>query len=120
MNRGIGKGKVVRNEMGVSYKGTMPFEHDETVLIIRESDLKAILESETELLKQTGKDIPKMFYDRTGGRQPLLVGEIVYSDGEIDWRLFLDRHFYASNPKNELWVRYANVDQFDEDEGNNE
>jgi hypothetical protein len=124
----VGEGEL---KEGV-YKGTLPngCEDGERLVVLKREDLEEIVRHPMEklltehasialeaLLKsllskkiKMGKD----FYNKHGKFS--FPDEIVFEDKTGKYRLFLDRHFYAENRKDMIFVRYVSVDQANEEE----
>jgi hypothetical protein len=111
----------IHNEKGeISYKGTLPKCKDlEPVCVVRQSDLELIMKAEEMILLRFPFEMEKELYGnrvietKRGVRSipPKLVDEMFYHapDGTTH-KLFLDHHFYSSNPRDCLFARWVNVD----------
>lgn len=107
MTAEIGTGKIVDG----FYQGTIPFDDETDVCLVRTDDLVDICKHEEELLSATSKIMPLDLYD-CSREQPSLINELIYTASDLtEHKLFLDRRMFGSNPKDMIWIRYLSVDQ---------
>jgi len=129
--RSLGVGVVTLTEipnrpMRISYQGTFPPVRDgERVVVMRESDLKLMVESCCESLLTQYYEMPEELYSKklVKDEEGSYISPPTFSD-ELDvtrpdgvYKLYLDRKFYSCNPKDMVWVRYVSVDQSIIEEG---
>lgn len=112
------EGKIIKFKGKLLYSGQVPNFLNESVIILRKSDLEMILKAEKTALLIRGQDMPQLLYTLEDG-QPSIADEIVIQYEKNQTRkMFLDRHIYSMNFKDEIWIRYVDVDQsFIEEEG---
>ena len=110
--REVGSGVVRVNGDSFSYAGTMPndVQDGEEVVILRASTLDLLISAEENSLRQKGIEMSAELFN-------LFPDPLVYTQSNIPYKLFLDRHMYSRNRKDQLWFRYCNVDQFLIEEG---
>jgi len=114
----IGSGRVIKNEKGIYYEGTLPTDADE-VCVLRKEDLEVLIRAEEMLMLRVPREMPKDLYGnrivetRRGivSLSPKVVDEILYTaPDQTQHKLFLDHHLYGANFKDMVWLRFANVD----------
>ncbi len=124
IERGIGFGRIEVTDFGEPlYQGTVPFQRGDEVCIIKKELLELLCEKETELLRAHEYELPEYMYSHslTIGDQQECAGcmhlpdEMFYIPAQTEhiqepFKLFLDRTVYSFNPRDEIWVRYVNVD----------
>lgn len=108
----FGQGKIVIGDNDrVHYEGTIsPELVGEDVVIMKQDDLELMIESDTNSLMITAREMDSQLYDCN---QPnSLPDEVImeYND-QTEQKMFLDRAIYSSNFKDMIWIRYVSVDQ---------
>jgi len=106
--KGVGAGYLIVNAEGTNfgYRGTVPdVEPDEQVVIMRMADLEKMVKAEASALLATKQEMPEHLFEQ-------FPDGLTYDLGQYQAKLFLDRHLYSRNFKDELWVRFADVDQY--------
>ena len=109
-----GKGEIKARKSGRKYyKGSLPYAPGTKVVLIKLSDLELILESSEQALLVTKKPMPKKLYNIENTRDiPFFDDVMLYvAKDKTQYKLFLDRHIYSTNPKDMIWVRFASVDE---------
>ena len=110
------------------YRGTWPqCEDGDEVVVLKKEDLELIVSADiTALLSKPYKMDPNFYkshyeninFDEFLCKNGIFTDKITYTSLEgSEYKLFLDRHFYSRNFKDEMWVRYVSVDQSFIEEG---
>lgn len=108
MNRGIGTGRIEKRGKGIHYIGTFPdIDEGEEVVVMKKSDLQLIIEHEQGVLLASEHEMPEEIW-----KNNRLIDRLDYvaSDG-TSYKLYLERKFYSTNPRDMLFVRYVSVDE---------
>lgn len=107
----IGKGEISHIGNKCTYNGTMPFKDGEKVIMMKISDLELICKAEMKVMKTWRVDMPEVLFGVEEGNNPMLCNMMeIRAKDRTYHKLFLDRFIYGTNFKDELWIRYVNVD----------
>jgi hypothetical protein len=103
----IGFGRV--DKEGKAYKGTVPFDPDTEVVLLRKRDLELIASYEMGLLISNKIKMDELFYVPSDDR-PALFPDGYKFTFENDRKSFhLDRNIYSINFQDEFWIRYITL-----------
>ena len=115
----IKKRKDKNNKENITYLGTLPFEEDEEVVIIKTSDLRQSSESQIEFILGCPVEMDEVFWDPEYIKAIENCEECLCFPDELNYeakdgtkqKLILERKFYSPNPRDYIIVRYVSVDQ---------
>lgn len=115
MDKHMARGYLYREANGeVNYEGEMlSIEQRTKVVMMTEELLNLLVQSEVEALLLKKRKMEKEFYEIDPETQMSFIpDEMIYypEKSNQEYKLFLDRHFYTTNAKDYIFVRWANVD----------
>lgn len=101
----IGRGCMKKKGDKIFYSGSFPdCILGEEIIIMKLDDLELMVKHDTNSLLSQQLEMDENDYSG-------FTDEILYAAPDMtSYKLFLDRHFYGSNPKDMVWVRYVSVD----------
>lgn len=119
MDRMFGKGKVIKKNGKLVYRGSFPkVNTNDEIVILPANVLEEIIKSDENALLITGIKMDEYLFDNSqlnelNGSEspPFFEDELDYIDKDIKYKLYLDRHLYSKNPKDMIWIRYVNIDE---------
>lgn len=117
----IGRGEVVKLEGDrCQYKGSIPEDCiGKPVIIMKESDLEVLATADMNALLAFPYSMDEKFYSVEDPEfLSAFPDKITFTPPhEEAHKLYLDRHFYSTNLKDMMWLRYVDVDQSIIEEG---
>jgi hypothetical protein len=107
----VGFGKIGEN--GESYEGTLPFEPNEEVVILRQRDLELMVQGEMGMLLHNSLPMMQSMYTprQERGNASLFPDGFQFNlDGE-QRRFYLDRNLYSNDFTKHFFIRYETLQE---------
>lgn len=99
------------------YRGTLPFDEGEEVIIFRSSNVNDAIHQETGILKQGFLEMPSYLFD-VKQHAEAFPDSLNFTRGDQTVILYLDRKLYGKDFGKEIWIRYISEERgFAEDLG---
>jgi len=114
----------IRTRKGIrKYVGDLP-ETENEVAVVQMCVLEKLLADQNALLLTQKRRMNEGFYKldiiqkriQNGTLSAYFPDVINWTVGEEQYKLFLERHFYSADPSKDIWIRYASVEQMNNEE----